>query len=431
MRKSYEPSHRGTFAALMKFLQQRVNTDWECVCRTLIETLSESSLHVKDLTAHLHAWGVYSAPWLSLDMKDGGDAVARFSGWDNIPEVVAVTVVLPRSIFNRFFEPSIDNPMASPSFQILIQGERSEQDEWEWESLYSDIHLAFGNMVSSGPEPPAFHPEEDACGWEGSSPVLISVYVPTAALQMEPLTTQIKVVLQKTVQNFRDFHKLLTPTHAVFETTLGDKQHVFVTKPGPDRCNYPVVCPLTSHILQEKNEPGGAAVLSVNVDKPAGKISSITGHLDIRTQHGRTLLESKTAIELRQRSPFVIDIVFGKNRLVCPVHFTVAVSAAGARLRIARKSHYVEVVAPLADPTDGAEILDCVFPTTLDQSHITATLAIPHLNLDTLPAVELSDRPALKAWLPILTSSMFCSREKRIRDEAGSRPRQDSAATAG
>ncbi len=116
-------------------------------------------------------------------------------------------------------------------------------------------------------------------------------------------------------------------------------------------------------------------------------------------------------------------MVLGKNLLVYPARFTAAVSKAKSRTRIARKSSYVEVVAPLVSSIDADELSTFVFPTTLDRSNTPVTLNIPHLNLDVLPTLDLSDKKEI-SWLTGLAFQMFSPREKRIREDTGVRSSQ-------
>ncbi len=288
LNSTYTTSHRGTFASLMKSVQHTVDTNWNRTCAVLTDMIhldrqiSLSTNCSQELAAQLHMGGVYSAPWLTQEVKRSGEAARRFRDWDHIPEVVAVTLVVPRNNFNRLFGKGVPEAL-SPMLEISMCSSQGALNMWQ--NLYADVHLAFGKAVR-GPSQGAFQLEEDDLGWGGSSDLIACFYAPTSALQVEPRTARISLVVQTTAQSTGVYLPLLGLSMAVYETSLGDESHVFVSKFQAGYDNYPVVCPPVAHLAPKAERPE-TAVLSANVDKSSSKICSITGHIDIQTQQGK------------------------------------------------------------------------------------------------------------------------------------------------
>jgi hypothetical protein len=137
------------------------------------------------------------------------------------------------------------------------------------------------------------------------------------------------------------------------------------------------------------------------------------------SKQGMTLLTDKVPIRLRQKSPFSMDIVFGQKKgdEVYTLNFPYAVTTAGSKTRIARKSGYVEVIAPFATNGENSPLSDFIFPTELSSEGIPTPMNLFHVNLDQLPALDVSNPDAIK-WITTLTSFQFSSVERAAREQA-------------
>ncbi|KAK3997939.1 hypothetical protein QBC44DRAFT_314681 [Cladorrhinum sp. PSN332] len=162
----------------------------------------------------------------------------------------------------------------------------------------------------------------------------------------------------------------------------------------------------------------GEPTFTVVTDETTNDVTAITGHLDITSDLGKKLLADKSIpISLHQSSPHTINIHFSKARLILPLTFPVPVSQENSKTRIARASQYIEVIAPIADPSKEPVLDDYVFPTALLPSHIPTILGnISYLNLENLAILATDDKVRIR-FLISLTSLMFSARERRIREQ--------------
>lgn len=423
----YPHFNRASLAVMLKSIRNRVNTDWSVMCDILMQMVTEdtslslASNQRQELATQLHLMGVNTEQWI-LNQIQRKPEFGAFNAWNSLSPVVAVTIAIPREKFTRLFEGSEERKVASPSLVGSIRAGPAATNQWH--NMFGAVHIAFGNIKTTGSRSDddfAVAVEGDAQGWSGTSPFIVSFYVPTAALQVEPKSSLIGVCIPPTGHNSILYGPILGMSMCIFETRMDNESAVYVSRFMPGQTGYPVVCG-GAEALQNKIETGkedGTTELIVELSGAESKITTITGHLDITSKKGRDLLKEKVPIELQQKDPFTINIVFDKAKLVCPVKFPAPVTSSGSRTRIARTSGYVEIIAPLAEPTVSDNLADFMFPAMLSDSGLPTTLNTPHLNLENLPILDLEQKDKMK-WLVTHTSLMFSAREKRLRQEADS-----------
>ncbi|KAH7157138.1 TCP-1/cpn60 chaperonin family-domain-containing protein [Dactylonectria macrodidyma] len=424
----YPHFHRGSFVALLKLVKRRVQTDWPVMCTELLRISAQdpsmilASNQVQDLCSQLHLLDVNTEGWI-LNQIVHDPCLGSFNAWKPIPPVVAVTIVVPRKAITRLYPDSRMNRMESPTIVgSLRTGPKAAS---QWHNMFGDVHLVFGNVKETGLRQDGdfeISIKQDQERWSGTAPLIATFYLPVSALQVEPEHTLIGVSVIPLGPSTLFYSRTLGPHMIVFEANLKDKSSVFVTKYMPGQKGYPTVCSLAKDLdsVVDKGKDDKTTKLMADVSLNESKLSTITGHLDITSKKGKDLLKEKAPIELRQESPFVIDIVFGSDKLTCPVRFPLPVTKTGCKTRIARTSGYIELIAPVAQVGASEELADFIFPATLSSSGVPAMLNTLHLNLDSLPVLDTQKNTDKLKWLTTLTSLQFSVREKRLRDEADS-----------
>ncbi|KAK7969968.1 MYND finger [Apiospora saccharicola] len=419
MRKSAYPRfHRGSLVALLKHAHTTVNTEWPLVYQSLVNKIQGDrklllgSLYVQEMTLHMHNMGIFTDKWLENEIKRDPRA-DDFSAWNDVPAAVAVTLVVPRARFNKIYDAD-PSKRSAPTLQVGFASSKPGH----WQNFFADVQLAFGTVEPQGhPKEDSFQVSvnQDANGWGGSSNIVASVMVPTAALQVEPGSTKVSLRIQTTAHSLSTFRNAgLGPELVVYETDMADAAHVFVTRNLP---GLPLFAPGLEDELKGLSVSKQQYQMTANVDASSARLLTLTGHVDITTGQGKKLLEDKVPIELRQTSPFTIEIVFGKDDLVIPVVYPIPVDQESSKTRIARKSSYVEVIAPLANPLKSNALASYLFPTMLGPDAIPITLNGQNLSLDRLPILNVDPQHKREnQWLVTLTSHVFSINEKRLRD---------------
>ncbi|AEO68269.1 uncharacterized protein THITE_52613 [Thermothielavioides terrestris NRRL 8126] len=385
-------------------------------------------------TCHISAFIHESSPDLPLGLLDSW--VSRvdkrqpaFRNWSQRPRTVAVTVVIPREHWAAVKPLSRGGGDYREWCSALMSGHiryfgKKDDNGGDMAATFSDVQICFGAVKTEGARDRddfTVSVEEDKDGWNGTSPMVISFYVPTELVDAMYNEACVGMGLLRTTRNSQGWEEELEESVVVSEVECFDENRVFLSKYRPGQTGYAVTEGILRD-LQRKSETSAernaaaSPMFTANYHMEWLKIDTITGRLDITSAQGKQLLADKVPIVRRQSSPYTIDIVFGKKTLVLPLSFPLPVLADGAKLRVARKSAYIEVVAPIAQPSTSPEVLeDYMLPTALLQpSGIPATLNIPHLNLDRLPILALDDKSRTR-FLTTLTSLTFSSRERRLR----------------
>ncbi|KAG9250549.1 TCP-1/cpn60 chaperonin family-domain-containing protein [Emericellopsis atlantica] len=395
----YGHFHRGSFAALLQLVQQRVSTDiWHDALHDLVaniatdRTLAMSSNFIQELSGQRYMLSGTKETWIVNDASQHARQ-GLLKDWTDIPHMIAVTCEVPREAFLRLFEGSDHRKMASP---LLLGSLRSGPGaDTQWHNMYGDIHVTFGKVKQAGRlDQTTLAVEQDALGFDGSAPLVISFYVPASCVQLEPQRLLVGLFVGITIQSTIVYGPVLGPELNVYETSASTASNVWVSRLAPSQEAYPVVCGAARLFPNTIHDSASGLETKMVADLPASEnyITKLTGHLDITSEKGLQLLKDKAPIELRQSSPFVIDVVFGKTTLSCPVRFPIPVSKEGSKTRIARTSGYVEVIAPIAQPTVSPCLDDFVYPVMLTGDGLPAAVNIPHVNLDSLPILDFSQR---------------------------------------
>lgn len=410
--------HSGSFVAFLRAICRQAHVDFTRLCGDLIHRLRGNGdlppeqSHLDELAVEaIGPSSQYLMPLLSKEPKQE----ARFCKWTMMPNVLAITLVVPAERWTQMLGHHPPSAVLGSHFNIV------QEDGSRRRRVYSDIQISFGRITTRGsPDEDSYTviAHEDEGGWNGTSPLIVTTYIPTVTVRANLQNAEIGFHVAMTDSN-SDGPEDVTRVYTIFEASVLDQDHVFITKHRPGQVAYPIAeAELRPGGSAEGETPPAGPTFSADFDADTGDIVTITGHLDITSEKGKQLLTDKVKIVTQQSSPFTIDIIFGRKTLVLSMTYPLPVVKEGSKTRIARKSSYIEIVAPLAKPLTPLLLDHSIFPVTLLKPFsIPATLNIPHLNLDTLPILALDDKKRIR-FLTTLTSSTFSFRERQLRDEA-------------
>ncbi|KAI1339893.1 MYND finger [Xylariaceae sp. FL0016] len=424
---AYPAFHRGSFSIFMKLVQTNVITDWPKFWELFLKLIQQNTFGVADgsvrqyaheLAVQLHMHGLRTEEWLSGKKPSPG--VGRFHAWKNIPEIVCLTVVVPRVHIKHLYG-TRDSQISAPTLEGIL---KSGQDTGTsaWRNLFSCVQLMFGEAEANGdPHQDDFSlsVRSDPLGWQGNSPMIAAFYVPAAALNLDPKECMVGLGVQSTISNLPKF-KHLRELMTVYLTSISDDEGVFVSKFMPGMPGYPIDGTRTDIRSEEAPDDqikDETTRITISANLIGSKTDTLCGRVDFLADPAKTLLTDKVPIELRQSAPNSIEIVFGKDKLLCPVAFPAPVLRQGAKTRIARKSSYIEIIAPLADPVDAEPLSSFLLPVNAGHEVSPVVMNGHHVNLDSLPIIDVE--PANKrenSWLSLLCGHQFSLREKRLRD---------------
>lgn len=201
-----------------------------------------------------------------------------------------------------------------------------------------------------------------------------------------------------------------------YETRLDDKTSVFISKFRPHHHGLPHVCSNSHDLEHPSNELSDSIKVTVSsiVDVDKGIVKAFCGRLDLQSDDLKETLRSGAEVKKHQSSARNITVAMGADSLKHQFHFPTPVLEACAKMRIARKSSYVEVIAPVATFPDQDSFPDFVYPLFLDQSP-PVSWTVPFLDLSGLPVLDLKRKKDLE-WLNLHTTFMFSARERKMRE---------------
>ncbi|EGN93494.1 hypothetical protein SERLA73DRAFT_115908 [Serpula lacrymans var. lacrymans S7.3] len=407
--------NRRTFAELVAVIKERIHMDWTQVMEMFHDlvardhTLVTGLNYYQDLCCQLHLLGVYSADTLRVE----GDFLspqkvkqsAIFRGWKSVPPSVCIVLEVPSSSLAPIAT-ALDKT-GTPMLHCEIRGST-------FQNAFSCIQATYGAVAVSGSgEDRRIVITEDHAGGT-TAPLVVSFWAPSWILMLES-TIRVGFGVRPTPASTVSLTQKLGLDLMIYTTKVTDDQHVHVVTERPN---------LDGEVTKE------AAVLNkaksrcsrsphrvaVTMDRACSEIENLTVRIDITDPAAQSALSKGSGVTVEQVTPCAVQVCIENYNHV--ISFPLPVNAGKSKVRVARKSKYVEVVAPLspADVTNRLELPTGKFPVIV-HGRIPTLWNIHRVNLDRLPVVNTKD-PAKLQWIVGHTTLMLSDREKKAQGEA-------------
>lgn len=384
-------------------------------------TLLMSGNYIQELYLQLHLLDLHTVPTLRLPVKNinHSQALEGLSAWKEIPAVICITLKVPREKLRAITEVPLKK-LGTPILHCVLQSSGSYHGQ-QWQNIFAVVHLAFGDVTTSGSRCDdgfEMSVSEDVHGWKGHSSLIISFVAPSWVILQEPQAATVAVGIQTTPQSSQTFMNSLGFDMNVYKTALRNEENVYMTKYPPNLSGHASVCNFEepSKITNKHTNEEVAKTVKASVDLKTGQITALIGRLDLRLESIKSSLRNGAPVETVQTSPCTISVAIGKAGPKFDLLFPVPVQISRSKSRIARKSSYIEVIAPMADPRDGAGFPNFMCPMFPSKNgHVIWNM--PRLNIDCLPILDTSKKKELE-WLTTHLSLMLSSRERHLREQS-------------
>ena len=419
--------HRGSLASFLRFVKQRVVVDWNETMNVFIglvennSTMLMSSNYMQELYLQLHLLDLHTVSTFRPPFKhiSNTQALKGLSVWKDIPAVVCITLKVPRAQLRAITEVPLKE-LGTPILHCVLQSS-SKYLGRQWQNIFAVVQLAFGEIFTSGSRCDAgfrVSVSDDVHSWNGHSSLLVSFVAPSWVVLLEPQAATVAVGIQSTPQSLHTFKNSLGFEMNIYKTTLGNEENVYMTKYRPNLSGHASVCNFEepSKIANKHTNEEIATTVKASVDLKTGQVTALIGRLDILLESIKSSLRNGAPVEIVQTSPCTISVAIGKTGPNFHLLFPVPVQISRSRSRIARKSSYIEVIAPMADPRDGGGLPHFMCP-MFPSKHGPVIWNMPRLNLDYLPILDTSKKKELE-WLTTHVSFMLSSRERHLRDKS-------------
>jgi hypothetical protein len=282
------------------------------------------SNNYQELCCQLYLRGIYCVDALrSKRSVPGIDwSTGRFQGWKDVPPVVCLILVIPREKV-RVLEDMKPETLGSPMLQCEVRSTA-------FHNTFSSIQIAFGSVSIHGSKRDARAVlNEDPAGWSGSSSLIVSVWIPSFNLAIDPPATLIGFGVHSTPVTANSLMKKLGVRLNIFTVSLMDLHSVHIISERPH-------CPVElSAIRASMTQSSNASFQRVSVASDNSKITSLAARWEVMDA---PLVDSPETVQI---SSYAMKVTLGNisNNLVYPF----PIDGKRSKLRIARKSRWIEV----------------------------------------------------------------------------------------
>ena len=416
--------HRAGLAAFLRLVQRRVFCDWdktmELFCDLVMQRPSAPmGMHYfQELCAYLHVLDVHSVDVfkdtsLVPGMNNTPAGSQHLRAWTNIAPVICITLKVPRKYIKAFTEDRLS--FGTPTVHCKVSGGAS------WENLFHACQFSFGEISTTGVR----HSDEfevciteDKEGWNGDSALIVTFYTSSWGVLRDYSSTTVSFGLHSTPLIIDRFMKHYGPMLTIYETAIDNTQNVYITKYAPHQQGFPTVPGFTVDQMTAPGSINGTATqtLTAGGNPQTGCLMTMVGRLDIGCEKYRATLRDGSPVTVGNPTPCHLTVTLGQQQPL-DLFFPAPVLATNQKIRIARKSSYVEIIAQVATASSSAEFpTSFVYPLYLTGAKkVPLPWSMPHLDLEKQPA--LNPRQASKIdWLNTHFSQQMSTRERAMRD---------------
>ncbi|KAJ3204137.1 hypothetical protein HDU67_009767 [Dinochytrium kinnereticum] len=334
--------------------------------------------------------------------------------WKEVPESVCMTIIIPRKNLNRLVAYQ-NHQMGKAGFFLQFEMESEAGLQY-----YSDMQLTFGTVKIEGQhDSTTVKILEDPDGYRGeSSSLIVTTWVPSFVLLTNPENSlEFRVSMKQTIQacmmfrRYEDMHLMIAK--------MTDTQKVIITKERPGMTgeiaklkSMAAFSPTIPPLRQISQNAKIGSTMAVLVD-PSNAISSFDVRADIVSQVHAKELANSAIVKAVQFSPCAITVSFGTLSNLNLV-FPFPVDGEKCKLRVARKSSYIEVSAAPSGRKITGGFSKRRFPVVLANHRFPTAWTLHRIFLDSLPSLNFQP-PQKPDFIDSYLSLQLSARESTIR----------------
>lgn len=336
---SNDEYHRGTFAAFLRLVKGRVlvkDSDWDLTIDDFLGLVESSSKQMigmnsyQDLCAQLHLHGVYTVPpldegWRSVIPPSPKPSV--FNDWLDIPPMVCVALIVPAESFGILCKDA--SQVGTPTLQLVLSSTLGHYN------IFSAPHALPGRLVSASSSPTRPCIESDPGGWQNASSFLFTCWIPSWLFMHEASTT-LGLIIRSTPASM-SFMTELGLELVLFRSNISDVRYVQILKERPG---------ITSERMKHSSMTATAKMphsttVSASLSNGSAILANLIAKMNIVKPTAVSSLQDGAAVSPSQSSSCGIDVTIGSQTQTAI--FPYPVDGKHTKLRVARKSKYIEV----------------------------------------------------------------------------------------
>ena len=313
---------RESFVLLVRILRSVTDVKWQPLMDRFYDILDADmsllmgSNYLQDLWCQLHRYQLYTVSVMEAPLRSEG----LYTGWKTVPPVVTIFLAVPRSSL-KFFESTDHARLETPILHCDVKSPAVH-------NVYPSITISFGSIQRTTRDGnPWIIWEEDPLGLSGESPLVVSFNAPAWTLNQ---TLSVALSLRATPHTVPWTRKLGTGFH-LFLTKITETSSVFIV---PDHPTLP-------HRRRLLNSPLSQQRVEVHLDRECRKISTLTTRIDLTAAREKETLLKGATVSSSQFTSCGMRVTFGGIQR--DILFPFPIAGGRSKLRIARKSSYLEV----------------------------------------------------------------------------------------
>ncbi|CAJ2510471.1 Uu.00g132800.m01.CDS01 [Anthostomella pinea] len=378
---------RSSLSAFLRLVQSRVICDWDKTMTIFLSHVKHrpnapmGMNYVQELCVYMHMLGVYSTEWMKTPRNtvQGTSTLGDSRDWKNMPTVVCITLRVPRTKL-AVITAMKPTKLGTPSVHCVLQAP-FPSTTGQWQNIFPACQYTFGSISTRGRRHSnSFEVDivEDSLAWRGLSDLIVSYYVPTEFLLMEPRLADVGFGIHSTPASTGVFMPKLGPTLSIYQTNIGNTNDVYITRYAPNQTGVLSVPGFAADDMASPAAvgPGGGSSLCATADHGSGRITSFTVRLNITGEEHLTALQSGCQVHVES---------------ISPCHASAAIG--------------------------GEHPLSFMYP-MLYTDHGALAWNMPYINLQKSPVIDIKQPDKLK-WLNPHVSMMHSARERALREDEG------------
>ncbi|KAG8738398.1 hypothetical protein FRC10_006925 [Ceratobasidium sp. 414] len=405
--------HPESMSVLIQLLKRRIRLrtgTWDFVLKTFLEIVHDNrgryirTKNFEDLCLHLHLYDIYSVDSLKPDWRARlglGPASGLFKDWPSVPPKLCVVLTVPSRCFEAL---SLGQKKTlAPVLQCDLSVAR------RYYNGFSAIHAVWGRCAKTQGSN-VFVLMEDPLGFNGTSGLVVAFWAPSHLLEVP--NTSVALTLKRTHHANLVYMPTLGPLMELFSASVSDEQFVqlLTYRPALPSASQPLL-QYTIPSFPAVPSPGGSisfvAGVSQNSHNPS--VVSLTAHVNINPPAQQKALLNGTEVTAAQIGPCTIKLSIADYHHI--LSYPYPIFGAIPKLRIARKSHYVEVIVPVSQSQDSGGYSMDHAPAL--RRNGCSPWNVHRIPTDRIPLLDTAD-PNKLIWLSFLTGLQMSDQERAI-----------------
>ncbi|QRV73409.1 MYND Zn-finger protein [Ceratobasidium sp. AG-Ba] len=407
----YDQSSMAAFFQLVKRRVHLKNGTWETVIKRFLDIVEHSpttpweKTQFDDLLLQLHLHGIYTADSLKPNWQSQFPVNPRpdmVKDWSSVPPALCVVLTVPRERFIITLQEKM--PRSIFKFQCNLRADGPLGNS------HTSIRCIWGKCVLK-PSTDKLVLQEDIRGADGDSDLIVWFWAPTQVLAYK--TKTVGFALYPTSDAFVLYAQELGASLEIFTADVEDKKHVRLLTYSPTsssdastRTQLPIF--RYPDPALEPMTPIFSAEISLREGQQG--LTAYNARVEIDTLVAQDALLKGAKVKVTQISPCTMRLYVDEHIHV--ISYPYPVLGTPNKLRVARKSHYIEVIVAIGEPLGpGGYVLDRT--PVLHRAGFTPW-NVHRINLERLPILDTKDAIHKLPWLCALTALQLSDHERAM-----------------